>query len=96
VFTDDVWGGYLTYRLYPAVRVFVDGRIDFFGSQHGQAVLDALAGKDTWQGTFQRYGVNAALIPADVPLAAILKQSPRWEPVYGDGTVAIFRLRAEN
>jgi hypothetical protein len=96
VFTDDVWGGYLTYRLYPAVRVFVDGRIDFFGSQHGQAVLDALAGKDTWQQTFQRYGVNAALIPADVPLVAILKQSKRWEPVYGDGTVAIFRLRAEN
>lgn len=96
VFTTDLWGGYLIYRLYPAVRVFVDGRIDFFGAQHGQAVLDALAGKDNWQDTFQRYGVNAALIPAGVPLAAILKQSKRWEPVYGDGTVAIFRMRAEN
>ena len=96
VFTNDVWGGDLTYRLYPAVRVFVDGRIDFFGSQHGQAVLDALAGKDTWQETFRRYGVNAALIPADVPLAGILKQSKRWEPIYGDGTVVIYRMRAEN
>jgi len=96
VFNTDVWGGYLIYRLYPAVRVFVDGRIDFFGSQHVQAVLDALAGKDNWQETFRRYGVNAALIPADAPLTAILKQSKRWEPVYGDGTVAIFRMRAEN
>lgn len=96
VFTNDLWGGYLIYRLYPKVRVFIDGRIDFFGAQHGQAVLDALAGKGTWQETFQRYGVNAALIPTDVPLAAILKQSRRWEPVYGDGTVVVLRLRADN
>ncbi len=96
VFTNEIWGGYLIYRLYPSARVFVDGRIDFYGTDHAQAVMDALAGKDTWEGFFQRYGVNAALIPADGPLAAVLRQSQRWEPVYGDGTVAVFRLRSGN
>jgi hypothetical protein len=93
VFTTDVWGGYLIYRFYPAVKVFVDGRIDFYGPEHGQAVLDALAGKENWQQTLSRYGVTAALIPAEAPLAGVLKQSRNWEPVYGDGTVAMFRLR---
>jgi hypothetical protein len=96
VFTTDVWGGYLIYRLYPEVRIFVDGRIDFYGSAFGQEVLDALAGRDTWRTTFQRYGVNAALIPVDVPLTVILRESREWEPVYGDSEVAVFRRLAKN
>jgi len=91
VFTTDLWGGYLTYRLYPSVRIFVDGRIDFYGSDYGRTVLDVLAGKDTWEKTFQRYGINAALVPVNVPLAAVLKQSERWRRVYADGKVIVFR-----
>lgn len=90
VFTTDVWGGYLTYRLYPSVRIFVDGRIDFYGSDYGQAVLDVLAGKDVWEKTFERYGIDAALVPTDVPLAAVLKQCERWRCVYADQKVILF------
>jgi hypothetical protein len=96
VFTTDFWGGYLVYRLYPSVRVFSDGRIDFYGSAYGQAVLDALNGNENWRTTFQRYGVNAALVPIDVPLVTVLRLSKDWEPVYADRIAAVFRLRKDN
>ncbi|MGH9667252.1 MAG: hypothetical protein ACRD9L_22755, partial [Bryobacteraceae bacterium] len=31
VFTEDQWGDYLLYRFYPHLRVFIDGRSDFYG-----------------------------------------------------------------
>src|SRR6185312_7463977 len=31
VFTYDQWGDYLIYRLYPKMKVFIDGRSDFYG-----------------------------------------------------------------
>ena len=31
VFTSDLWGGYMIYRLYPRTKVFVDGRSDMYG-----------------------------------------------------------------
>ena len=38
IFTNDVWGGYLIYRLYPQTRVFVDGRSDFYGADFRRKV----------------------------------------------------------
>jgi len=45
VFTEDLWGGYLIYRLYPDVRVFWDGRVDFYGTPYNLAAIDALRGQ---------------------------------------------------
>ncbi len=33
IFTYDQWGDYLIYRLYPRIRVFIDGRSDFYGAR---------------------------------------------------------------
>jgi hypothetical protein len=42
VFTDDEWGDYLIYRLYPETKVFVDGRSDFYGPEFSLKYLDVL------------------------------------------------------
>lgn len=93
VFTDDEWGDYLIYRLYPT-RVFVDGRSDFYGSQFDQRYLDALMVKHGWDRTLADYGVRTVLLQVDCPLAGALKHDRRWRVEYDDGIAIVFRPSA--
>jgi len=93
IFSDDQWGDYLIYRLYPATKVFIDGRSDFYGPQFDRKYLDVLQGKYDWRKTLDRYGVNAALLRVDASLAGVLKESEDWRTVYDDGVAIVFLRR---
>jgi hypothetical protein len=91
IFTDDEWGDYLIYRLYPRTKVFIDGRSDFYGPVFGKAYLDVLAVKHNWERTLSQYRVDAVLLRADSALSGALKQSSNWRTVYDDGMAIVFR-----
>jgi hypothetical protein len=91
VFTNDEWGDYLIYRLYPKARAFVDGRSDFYGGDFGKKYLDVMNVKHTWQEHLDRYAIDTVLLPVDAALAAALKESSRWRPVFDDGIAIVFR-----
>jgi hypothetical protein len=91
LFTDDVWGGYLIYRMYPDVKVFIDGRSDFYGSRFGEDYLAAMNAKFNWEKTLTRYRVDSVLLPVDAPLASALKESRRWQVAYDDKVAILFR-----
>lgn len=91
IFSNDEWGDYLIYRLYPGTRVFVDGRVDFYGSKFAEEYVDAMAVKDKWEQTLARHGVRTALLAKDSALAATMKASANWEKVYEDGVAILFR-----
>ena len=44
ILTSDQWADYLIFRLYPRVRVFFDGRSDFYGEAIGEDYQVLLAG----------------------------------------------------
>lgn len=90
IFTEDQWGDYLIYRLYPATKVFVDGRSDFYGTEVLKKYVNAMEGKPGWRHTLDRYRVDAALLRINVPLANILKESGDWRSVYDDGLAIVF------
>jgi hypothetical protein len=95
-FTHDEWGDYLIYKLSPqGIKVFVDGRSDFYGAKFDLAYLDVLGVKYDWQQTLARYGVDTILMPVDSPLAGAAKESRRWRAVYDDGRAIVFRLVGE-
>jgi hypothetical protein len=94
IFTSDLWGGYLIYRLYPKAKVFIDGRSDFYGTPFELKYLDMVAGKYDWDQNLDKYGAQTVLLPADLALASALKENPRWRVVYDDKTAIIFRLAA--
>jgi hypothetical protein len=91
IFTDDAWGGYLIYRLYPTNKVFIDGRSDFYGSNFNEKYLDVMNVRYDWEKNLDRYHVNAILLPPDTSLAGTLKESRRWRPIYDDGVAIVFR-----
>jgi len=91
IFTEDSWGGYLIYQLYPMNKVFIDGRSDFYGSTFNEKYQDVMNVRYGWEKNLDRYHVNAILLPADASLAGTLKESRRWHPVYDDGVAIVFR-----
>jgi hypothetical protein len=91
IFTEDAWGGYLIYRLYPANKVFIDGRSDFYGSTFNEKYLDVMNVRYDWEKNLDQYHVNTILLPPTASLASTLKESRRWRPVYDDGVAIVFR-----
>ena len=94
IFTNDEWGDYLIYRLYPKHRVFVDGRSDFYGDDFEQKYLDVMNVKYDWQRTLDQFGINTILLSPGTPLAGAVKESSRWRVVYDDGIALVFRPAA--
>jgi len=93
IFTNDEWGDYLIYRLYPQTRVFVDGRSDFYGSDFEQKYTDVMNVQYGWEETLRRFGVDTVLLPPNAALTGALKESSRWKVVYDDGVALVFRYR---
>jgi hypothetical protein len=89
------WGGYLIYRLWPALSVFNDGRTDFYGPSFVEEGLRAWDASPDWRDVLERYRVDAVLLPADSALASVLRQTGDWKLVYQD-RVATFFEKADN
>ena len=84
------WGGYLIYRLWPSFKVFDDGRTDFYGPVFVQDGLDVWNAKSNWSAILAEYDVNAALLPVDSALTAVLRERPDWTSIYQDRVAVLF------
>jgi hypothetical protein len=84
------WGGYLIYRLWPSISVFDDGRTDFYGPTFVENGLQVWNATSEWHNTLEHYQVNAALLPLNSALAAVLRERPDWKPIYEDRTAVFF------
>ena len=91
IFTDDEWGGYLIYRLYPSNRVFIDGRSDFYGAPFNEKYQSVMNVRYDWEKSLGQYHVNTILLSPKAALAGTLKESRHWRPVYDDGVAIVFR-----
>lgn len=61
LFNDVAFGGYLIWRLYPARRVFIDGRNEVNPALLAEMTRSATDAR-AWAGLLERYGVDAALV----------------------------------
>jgi hypothetical protein len=84
VLTTDQWGDYLIYT-DPRIKVFVDGRSDFYGPEVGNEYLGIINGRWDWQQILTKYQFNLALVPTETAIAQLLKLSPDWRAVADDG-----------
>jgi hypothetical protein len=93
IFTSDQWADYLTYRFYPRMRIFVDGRSDFFGPALGKEYIHLASARYDWEEILKRYHIDIALLPAEWPLAELLKRDPEWRLVKDDKLGILFEHR---
>jgi hypothetical protein len=91
LFTSDEWGGYVIFRLFPQVRVFIDGRSDFYGPEIGNDYICLMRGCGRWSSIFDRWRFDTALLPVDWPLVEILKTRSEWLVADQDKQAILFR-----
>ncbi|HEY3836616.1 MAG TPA: hypothetical protein VGL72_08590 [Bryobacteraceae bacterium] len=91
IFTTDLWGGYMIYRLYPKAEVFIDGRSDFYGADFELKYASVVNAKYDWDQTLDHYGAQTVLVPVGFPLATALKENTRWRVVYDNKVAIMFR-----
>ncbi len=91
LFTNDEWGDFLLYRLWPEHRVFIDGRSDFYGHKLGEDMGRVLQARHDWAEILARYQIGAVLLRAGDPLASVLKLSPGWRLLHDDGAALVFQ-----
>jgi hypothetical protein len=90
------WGGYVIWRLYPATRVFIDGRADVYGDAFIEEVyLKAYRGGADWRAPLTQYDVRVVLIDPAAPLAAQLARDAEWQRVYVDRQAVVFEKRQD-
>jgi hypothetical protein len=86
LFNDYSWGGYLIWRLWPQVRVFIDGRGDMYIS--GGEFRDYLEVTQLRSGAdsiLDRYAIRQVLVLKDSPLTRYLLAEGKWQATYDDG-----------
>ncbi len=87
------WGGYLIWKLYPAQRVYIDGRADVYGDKFIEEFLTAYRGGTDWRAPLDRYHVQLVLVEPDAPLAARLGQDEAWNRIYADSQAVLFQRK---
>jgi hypothetical protein len=90
IFNHYDWGGYLIWRLYPSLRVFIDGRADVYGEQLFREFADAYQFRHDWQSDLKRWSISTVLVTPGSALATGLRQTPGWTVSYEDPQAVIF------
>jgi hypothetical protein len=90
VFATDQWGGYLIYRFGGRLKVFIDGRSDFYGQNLLETYAQVTAIKPGWDRVLKQYDVQFVLVPPESPLASVLQLRADWKRVYSDSVSALY------
>ncbi len=94
VFNPLWWGGYVTWELYPQVRVSMDGRnISLYSDrmvlENLKFYTDAAADADIE--TPLRYSTDMLLVPASAPVLSRVASDRRWRLLYADRDATLFQ-----
>ena len=90
VLTTDQWGDYLIFHYYPRMKVYVDGRSDFYGEQLGDEYMHILQLSSDWKRIFERRGFDTVLLPSHWPVVEVLRRSPDWRVADETGKAVLF------
>ena len=84
VLTQDSWGGYVIYRLYPKTRVILDDRHDFYGKEFFESYKQMIEGRRDWEHFLTQHRPAVVLLPQNTALANLLRESSQWKIIYAD------------
>jgi len=86
----DKFGGYLIYRFEGRLKVFFDGRSDFYGSAFLDEWRRLAQVRPGWGAIAERRGFTHALLPNDYSLVEALERAG-WTVLYRDSTATLLR-----
>jgi hypothetical protein len=85
------YGGYLVWRLYPdGGRVFIDGRVEVYGSQVFSRYLQVSYLTAAWPDVIAWAHPDAIILPSAHPLTGILEKDTSWQVLRHDPVATVF------
>jgi hypothetical protein len=85
------YGGYLIWRLFPdGGRVFIDGRVEVYGSEVFGRYLRVSYLASGWQEVLLQSHPDAIVLPSGHPLVGILERDQEWTLLSQDGVATVF------
>jgi len=85
------YGGYLVWRLYPGgSRVFIDGRVEVYGSRVFSEYLQVSYLAEGWPAVIARANPDAILMPTAHPAVGLLEHDPNWRLLSRDPVATVF------
>lgn len=89
LFAPDKYGGYLIYSFDGELKVFFDGRSDYYGAEFMKDYIAMVQLRPGWQQQWERWNFDAALLPRDYSLNSVLPLLG-WKAGYSDTTAAVW------
>jgi hypothetical protein len=84
------WGSYVTWKLYPNVRVSMDSRYEVaYPEWLVKENIQFYMGKEGWERTLDKYPTDLVLVRKGLPLAKVIPQS-KWNRVYTDKVFELY------
>jgi len=85
------YGGYLVWRLQPdGGRVFIDGRVEVYGSRVFGEYLAVNYLSSAWPDVLARYRPDAIMMPTNHPLVTLLAADHDWKLLERDQVATVF------
>jgi len=85
------WGEYFIWKLYPAVRVSIDGR---YTTAYPMEVIDDswewMRGGQGWRRLLEKYPAEIAVTDRHHPVTQRLRNDSEWVYIYSDPTAFVF------
>lgn len=90
MFDNDEFGDYIIYAAWPEYHVFVDGRLDMYGSERLKEYMKVRNFEDGWEAVMKKYDMNWIIYDADSALCRYLLARKEWRLIYADKVADIF------
>ena len=90
LFNEYGWGGYLIWKAYPDIPVFIDGRADPYGDDLILAYRQTISARLGWEEVLDTHQVHTALLPVDSALASVMRAGHKWKQVHTDDIAVVF------
>jgi hypothetical protein len=83
-------GAYVSWKLYPAVRVSLDGRYEeVYSNEVMRQIFDFYEARADWQSTLDAYPTDIVVASQDSPVCAKMRQTA-WKTVYEDKEFVVY------
>ncbi|HXA43383.1 MAG TPA: hypothetical protein VNV65_10790 [Candidatus Solibacter sp.] len=89
VFNQYGWGGYLVYRMWPQLPVFIYGDAAVMGDPFLNEYQSVAVLQRDYLGVLDRRGVTWVIYSTGQPLEVVLQQTPGWRLVYQDKVASV-------
>lgn len=89
MFNNDEIGDLIIYEAHQQYKVFIDGRLDMYGTKHLKEYFKVKSFSPGWETLLQKYGITWIIFDTDTEFVRHLCSLSDWKLIYSDKVASI-------